>query len=158
MAFTWWPVNRSYFLQVPVSNWRVKSEIRSFIKEISNPIDQLPPVISRVRGLYLFPPENLFATDKISYDYLNLLSCTLVNGVSYDYDRNGGSSGLLFDGFSGYLETNKSPEYFSPTVGDSHLCYVATYLWFADVGVDYTYMGTTEGAGGGTFSVGGIII
>ena len=148
MAFKWWPVDKGYFIQTRLSNWRHKSAIRDFIKEVSNPVDQVPPVISKIRMMYLIPPE-LPADTRCTTEYFTYESMIFVNGVAYDNTIN-------FDGFSGYTYNGLKADAVTNGPNDAHLCYVASEQSGITSGVDYNHLGVFNSSIGKYFTLGGV--
>lgn len=155
MAFTWWPMNKTYFYTMGMSDWRVKSEIRDFFKEVNQVVDQSVTPLSRCNVLYLFPPNLLSSNIGSSLDYVSMTTCVFANGAQYQNSRTA-KGGIQFDGFTSYLVTALKPNGIGNTPDDSHLSIVLSELGTVTSAVQYNFMGVFDSTEGQDFSLFGI--
>lgn len=147
MAFKWWPVDKMYFKSVKVSNWRTKSQIRDFFKEIN----QMTPagcVGNKMSICMLFPPNS--NQNDFCLEYYSGLLWTNSNGAQYS-----ATLGVGFDGASSYLENNLIQTYYQSSFfpacypfqpGDVHQSFWLTFIELPPPGSQFTIWGSQDTA------------
>lgn len=145
MAFRWWPVDKMYFKAVHVSNWRTKSEIRDFFKEIN----QMTPagcVGNKMSICMLFPKNS--SSSYFNFEYYSRLQWSNVNGVLYTQTR-----GAEFDGGTNYLVNpliqtqyvdGIIPACYPFQPADVHMSFYITLLELPPPGTEVTIWGSDD--------------
>lgn len=149
MAFKWWPVDKMYFNAVKVSNWRTKSQIRDFFKEIN----QMTPdgcVGNKMSICMLFPPNS--DNNNFNFDYYSRFQWTNNNGVTYSKTMGAG-----FDGATSYLDNFLIQSYYQIGLipacypfqpGDVHQSFYLTFIELPPPGNQFTIWGSSDTVSG----------